>query len=374
MDIAVLLALALALVVGLAAGLAVTLVLARRGGLAGAEMVDTVVAVADQRLGATRGLIDGQLRALHDELGRVTDTVAHLENERARQHGELTAQLHATVDQTASLTTTTAALREVLASPKARGQWGERMAEDVLRLAGLVEGVSYVKQKAVLGGTIPDFTFLLPRGMRLHMDAKFPAANYARCLEAETDHDRSLHCRSFLKDVRARVRELNSRGYVDPPNGTLDYVLLFIPNESIYSFVHEHDPGLLDVALSQKVVLCSPLSLFAVLAVVRRAVDAAVVEETSGEILSVLGAFTSQWEGFCQSLDKVGRAVDGVERAYGELAGTRRRALERPLARVEELRRQRSLAEAEPAGATGDDGTDGLRLVEARERREASQG
>ncbi len=373
MDITTLLAVALALVVGLAAGLATTLVLASRGGLAGAEVVDTVVAVADQRLVATRGLIDGQLRALHDELGRVTDTVGRFETERARQHGELTAQLHATVEQTASLTNTTAALREVLASPKARGQWGERMAEDVLRLAGLVEGVSYLKEKAIVGGTIPDFTFLLPRGMRLHMDAKFPSANYARWLEADTDHERALHCRAFLKDVRARVRELNSRGYVDPPSGTLDYVLLFIPNESIYSFVHEHDAGLLDAALRQKVVLCSPLSLFAVLAVVRRAIDNVAVEETSGEILSVLGSFTSQWEGFCQSLDKVGRAVDGVERAYGELAGTRRRALERPLARVEELRRQRGLAEAEPEPGAGDT-ADGLRLVEARERREASQG
>lgn len=373
MDITTLLAVALALVVGLAAGLATTLVLARRGGLAGAEVVDTVVAVADQRLVATRGLIDGQLRALHDELGRVTDTVGRFETERARQHGELTAQLHATVEQTASLTSTTAALREVLASPKARGQWGERMAEDVLRLAGLVEGVSYLKEKAIVGGTIPDFTFLLPRGMRLHMDAKFPSANYARWLEADTDHERALHCRAFLKDVQARVRELNSRGYVDPPSGTLDYVLLFIPNESIYSFVHEHDAGLLDAALRQKVVLCSPLSLFAVLAVVRRAIDNVAVEETSGEILSVLGSFTSQWEGFCQSLDKVGRAVDGVERAYGELAGTRRRALERPLARVEELRRQRGLAEAEPEPGAGDT-ADGLRLVEARERREASQG
>jgi DNA recombination protein RmuC len=143
------------------------------------------------------------------------------------------------------------------------------------------------------------------------------------------------------------VRELTGRGYVDPAGGTLDYMLLFLPNESIYAFVHEHDPGLLDEALRRKVVLCSPLTLYAVLAVVRQAADAAALERTSGEVLAVLGTFLQEWDRFCESMDKVGRAVDAMERAYGELAGTRRRALERPLARVEELRRSGGADEPE---------------------------
>jgi DNA recombination protein RmuC len=358
MDVAALLPALVVLAVAVAGGLAAGLALRRSPRVAGADVVDTVVAVADERLGATRNLIDGQLRALHGELERVTDTVARLERDRSVQHGELKAQLEATVAQTATLTSTAGALREVLASPKARGQWGERMADDVLRLAGMVEGVNYVKQRAIAGGTVPDFTFLLPRGLVLHMDVKFPVTNYARCLEAEGDHERARHRDAFLKDVRARVRELTGRGYVDTASGTLGYLLLFIPNESVYAFVHEHDPELVDLALAQKVVLCSPMTLFAVLAVVREAVEAFSVERTSGEILSVLGTFTTQWERFCESLDKVGRAVEGVERAYHELSGTRRRALERPLSQVEELRRQQCLpGDGHPAGA------DGLRLV-----------
>lgn len=341
MDISSVALFGLALLAGLAGGI----ILARRLGPPGSptnpgSVVDTVMAVADQRLGATHGLIDNQLRSLSAELARMNDTVHQLEAQRGLQHGELTAHLRATAAQTASLTTTASALRDVLANPQARGQWGERMADDVLRLVGLTEGVSYVRQRALPGGTVPDFSFLLPRGLVLHMDAKFPVANYARGLEASTEHDRVLHHRAFLRDVRARIRELGGREYVDPANGTLDYVLAFIPNESIYAFVHEHDPDLVEVALRQKVVLCSPLSLFAVLAVVRQAVDAAAVEHTSGEILSALGAFGAQWERFCTSLDKLGRAVDGVEVAYRELSGARRRALERPLARVEELRRR----------------------------------
>ena len=269
----------------------------------------------------------GELRALRDQVGRLHESLA-------RTGGELRSQLASSLQQTV-------ALREVLASPKARGQWGERMADDVLRAAGLVEGVSYVKQRATRHGTVPDLTFLLPGGHHLHMDVKFPIANYTRYLDAASDAERDALRGAFLRDVRSRVRELTGRGYVDPAGGTLDFVLLFLPNEAIYSFVHEHDVALIDDALAQRVVLCSPLTLYAVLAVVRRAGEAAALERTSGEVLAVLGSFTQEWGRFCDSLDKVGRAGDAVERAYGELAGTRRRALERPLARVDELRRIR---------------------------------
>jgi DNA recombination protein RmuC len=258
--------------------------------------------------------------------GEVRAELARLQETLARTHGELRQQLLTTNQQTASLTETAGALREVLASPKARGQWGERMAEDVLRVAGLVEGVSYVKQRATRHGTIPDVTFLLPGGQVLHMDVKFPVTNV-------DDPER------FLKDVRARVREVTGRGYVDPAGGTLDYVLLFVPNESLYAAIHKYDAALIDEALGHKVVLCSPLTLFAVLAVVRRAADVAALERTSGEVLDVLGTFTQEWDRFCDALDKMGRTVDAVERAYGDLAGTRRRALERPLTRIDELRR-----------------------------------
>ncbi len=304
-----------------------------------------------------RGGVDGQLRSLSEELGRVTAVVSRLETDRSRQHGELTAQLRATVEHTSTLASTADALRQVLA--KARGQWGERIADDVLRAAGLIEGVSYVKQRATSSGTVPDFSIVLPRDLVLHLDAKFPVSNYARYLGAATGHEQSVHRDAFLRDVRARVRELAGRGYVDPAGGTLAFVLAFIPNESIYAFMHEHDPDLLDAALAQGVVLCSPLALLALLAVVRQAVEAFAVQSTASEIVGALGDFSDQWERFCASLDRLGRAVDGVERAYGELSGTLRRALERPLARIEELRGRRAPPSGRMARAL-----DGLHLVE----------
>ena len=111
-----------------------------------------------------------------------------LEKDRAEKFGELAEQLKKTGEQTTRLTETTVTLREALSSTKARGQWGERMAEDVLRLAGLIENVNYVKQKAIEEGQArPDFTFLLPNHMKLNMDVKFPLDNYMKFLEALGD-------------------------------------------------------------------------------------------------------------------------------------------------------------------------------------------
>ncbi len=335
--------------------------------------VDTVVKVAGERLGAQseagsrelssrqqafeqqvgdlRGSMAEQLQVrnaaveqhmgdVRAELARVTELVATLQRERAEQHGRVETRLNEVATVSARLADTTQSLRQALANPKARGQWGERMADDVLRAAGLVEGISYRKQSATTAGTIPDFTFLLPGGRVLHMDVKFPVDNYLRYLEADTDHDRDRCAVAFVRDVRARVRELSGRVYIDPDE-TLDEVLLFIPNEAVYAFVHEHDRDLIEVALGQKVVLCSPSTLFSVLSVIRQAVEQTQLQRTSDEILVCLAAFEQQWGKFSDALDKVGRSLDSVRRSWDDLSGTRRRQLERELDRVGELRSRR---------------------------------
>jgi DNA recombination protein RmuC len=289
----------------------------------------------------------GDVRA---ELTRVAELVGTLQRERAEQHGRVETRLSEMAAVSARLADTTQSLRQALANPRARGQWGERMADDVLRAAGLVEGISYRKQSATAAGTIPDFTFLLPGGRVLHMDVKFPVDNYLRYLEAVNDRERDQHAISFVRDVRARVRELSGRVYIDPDE-TLDEVLLFIPNEAVYAFVHQHDRELVEVALRQKVVLCSPSTLFSVLAVIRQAVEQTQLQRTSDEILACLAAFEQQWGKFADALDKVGRSLDTVRRSWDDLAGTRRRQLERQLDRVGEIRSRREAGPPPAASA-----------------------
>ena len=86
-------------------------------------------------------------------------------------------------------------------------------------------------------------------------------------------------------------------------------------------------------------VLCSPVSLFAVLAVIRQAVEQTGLERTSHEILECLAGFGKEWTKFSEALDKVVRQFDTAQRSIEDLSGTRRRVLERQLDRVEALRR-----------------------------------
>ncbi len=279
---------------------------------------------------------------MRHQLERVADLVLGLSDRQATQHGEVSASLAETLRATAGLADTTAHLREALASPKARGQWGERMADDVLRLAGFVDGINYRRQVTLPGGTVPDFTFLLPGELVLHMDVKFPLDNYLRASNAVSPTDRESCEAAFLRDVRQRVKELAGRGYVQP-GVTVDHVLLFIPNESVYGFVHQRDPGLADLALRQKVVLCSPFTLFAVLGVIRQSVEAHEVTRASDEIIELLAGFGHQWSRFSEQLDVVARRFDTVHRGLEDLTGPRRRQLERQLDRVDDLRVRRGL-------------------------------
>ena len=310
----------------------------------------------EQALQSRKQLIDAELARVAGTLEQLTGLIRRLEADRASQLGGVTEQLGAVTRTHAELAATTGALREALTSSQARGQWGERLAEDVLRAAGFVEGVSYRTQTTTVQGNRPDITFLLPGDRVLHLDVKFPLANYLAMLEADAEVDREARLAAFLADVRARVRELATRDYRDPEGGTLDLVLLFLPNEAVYGFVHEHDPTLLDDALARKVVLCSPSTLFAVLAVIRQAVDAFAVERTSNEMLTLLAGLSDQWRRVVEVLERLGRGLDQTTRAYEELTGPRRRQLERRLAAVDELRRERGLPDAVDVAAV--DGAD----------------
>jgi DNA recombination protein RmuC len=174
------------------------------------------------------------------------------------------------------------------------------------------------------------------------MDVKFPVDNYLRYLESTTDADRDRARTQFVRDVRGRIKELGTRGYM-AGDEVLDELLLFIPNESVYAFIHEHDPELVDVALRQRVVLCSPVSLFAVLAVVRQAVDQFRFERTSDEVLRCLTGFRQQWDKFAEQLETVAKRFETAQRGIDDLVGTRRRQLERQLDAIDDLAERRGL-------------------------------
>ena len=305
---------------------------------------DRVAQASGEQLGRRAEQIDASLRGVQESIGlriqQMDDEIKRLREQNAEKFGS--------VDKAVSdLLKSTGDLNNVLSSSQARGQWGERMAEDLLKAAGLIEGINYEKQDTISGGGRPDYTFLMPPDRVLYMDVKFPMDSYTKFVSAtDTGVMASLKA-DFMKAVRDRVKELERRDYVvSTTQQSLDYVLLFVPNESITGFIHEADPTLIDWALERKVVLCSPLTLYAFLVVVRQATESFHTEETAAQIMQMMGKFRKQWESYVKSLDKVKRNFDNMQEELDDLTvGKRFKGLNRETKKMEELRKRQNIPE-----------------------------
>lgn len=310
------------------------------------ETLSKQTQAGEKELEGKKQLIDQTLVVMKEDLVGIQKLVATLEKDREQKFGELAHQLRNASEETRRLHETASYLQAALASTKVRGQWGERMAEDVLKLAGFVEGINYIKQKALeTAGSRPDYTFMLPQDLKVNMDVKFPLNNYLRFLEANGETDQESYKSQFMKDVRQRIKEVTTRDYINPGDNTVDYVIIFIPNEQVYAFINDNDRTILDEALKQKVILCSPVTLYAILAVIRQAVDNFNLEKTAAQIMSLLGSFRKQWGSFVSTMEKMGRRIEDAQKEYNALVTTRRNQLERPLRQIEELRLQQEIPE-----------------------------
>ncbi len=281
---------------------------------------------SDQQLESKKKLIDANLQEIGTALKDLVDKSTKLEE-----------GLASSKEQTEQLRSTTDGLRQVLSSSQARGKWGERMVEDILQILGLEEGLNYQTQVTLKSGSRPDFTFLLPKSKKINLDVKFPIDQYEYYIEAESESDAQQAKRQFLADVKNHIKDVAGRGYVSPADGTVDYAMVFIPNEAIYGFIHQNDADLLDYALEQRIILCSPITLYAVLSLVRQAVRNFAMEEKAGEIFKLLELFQKQWTKYTGQMDKLGRSLESAHRDYQELVTTRSRQLDKPLDKIQEL-------------------------------------
>jgi DNA recombination protein RmuC len=314
---------------------------------------DRVAEASSERLGKSAKDIDTSLRSVQESLSQ---RMQQMDIEIKRLHDQ-NAEKFGNVDRAVNdLVKRTSDLNNVLSSSQARGQWGERMAEDMLRAAGFIEGANYKKQNTIEGGGRPDYTFMMPPDRVLYMDVKFPMDSYTAFVAAVDQTSRDSLKKDFITAVRARVTELQKRDYaVVTTEHSLDYVLLFVPNESITGFIHEADPNLIDWALAQKVVLCSPLNLYAFLVVIRQATESFHTEQAASHMMQLMNKFKVQWEKYVKSLDQVKKSFDKMQ---GELdvltVGARYKKLAGEVKKIDDLRKQQNVPEL-PASELADD-------------------
>lgn len=308
------------------------------------EKIKSQSAEGKKDLEGKKELIDRNIETIGKTLMEVQRRIEEVGKTSGEKITEVATLIKKHEEVTTKLKDTTEHLGHALASSKKRGEWGERMAEDIIRLIGMVEGVNYIKQKTLESAPgRPDYTFLLPKSLKINMDVKFPLDNYMRYLDAESEHDKKRFRDELLKNTRGMIKEVTSREYINPADNTVDYVLIFIPNEQVYGFINEADPTIMDEALKQKVILCSPFTLYAVLAVIRQSIENFNLERTASEILTLLMEFSKQWSAFKDKFKTMGDRIDAAKKEYDSLVTTRTNMLERPLRKIDELGKNKTL-------------------------------
>ena len=312
---------------------------------------ELITKASNDQLGGRADVINNTMLGVKSEvasqLKKIDEALNTLRESSATQYGNME-------NAVSVLSKRTENLNDVLSSSQARGQWGERLAEDMLRKAGFIEGINYEKQEIINGGGKPDYTFKMPPDRVLYMDVKFPLDKYAEYISAESEALKAQAKIAFLSAVKGHVDTLAKRDYVDKSNdNTIDYVLMFVPNESISGFVHEVSPSLIDDALDRKVVLCSPLTLYAFLVVIRQAADSFHTEQTAATIMQKVNQFGKEFEKYSKSVDEVSKLFNKLQEELDSIGtgGTRFKKLNVPVKAIETLRKNQGIPELEASEA-----------------------
>jgi DNA recombination protein RmuC len=297
---------------------------------------------ADERLANQRNALEAQTKALlqpfEQQVASLTGEVSRLREQNAEKFSSVDTAVEGLARQAQALT-------NVLSSAQGRGNWGERMLEDILSRSGFERGINYEKQETLVEGGRPDYSFFLPPDRVLYLDSKFPADNYLRFFEATDDVARTQYREQFIRNIEERVKELEKRDYVaQSKHSALDYVLLFIPNEGVMGFIQQYKPTLIDDAIARKVVLCSPLTLYAFLGVVRQATDSFHMERNANEVLVLLTSFGKAWKSYVKNLTEIQSHFDKMQKKLKAVTtGKVMTSLRKPLNEIEDLAKKRQL-------------------------------
>ncbi len=292
--------------------------------------------------------VEVTVQGLENELKEYKLLMQSFEKDRDQKYGNLENELKNASLTTLRLHETTNKLNDILGNVKLRGQWGERMAEDIIRNAGLIEGVNYKKQSTMVSSTAkPDYTFLLPDNHIINMDVKFPLDNYLKMVNATESDQRERYLKEFICNVKDRVKEIKNRGYIDPKDNTLDFVLIFIPNEQVFGLIQEEIPELMDEALRQKVVLCSPFTLYAMLSVVRQAFENFRFESNLKKIIQKIDQFAKIYGKFKDRFLDIGKSIEKLDGVYEDIKTKSFKQLDTKINQIEKFKKgdQLSLAD-----------------------------
>ncbi len=260
------------------------------------------------------------------EIEKNNKKMEEVEIKRTGSFSVLTEKLEEQKSLTNQLKVTTEGLKNVLSNNQLRGQFGEQVAEDLLKMSGFVSGVSYDKQ--VSGDSSrPDFTVYLPDGMKVNIDSKFPYQNLVKMSESDNKEEKERFKKLFEQDIKTKIKEASSREYINPEDNTVDFVILFIPNEMIFSFIYDRFPNVWQDAMGKKVVLAGPFSFTAILRMIRQAYDNFRYQKNVANIISYIKKFSEEFDSYSKGFKDLGSRIEALQRQYTAVDTTRTKQL-----------------------------------------------
>jgi DNA recombination protein RmuC len=259
------------------------------------------------------------------------------EKERIDSFSSLKTSVEESREITKQLSVSTESLKKVLSNNQLRGQFGEQVADDLLKMAGFVRGEDYEFNKEQAGSeTRPDFAIFLPDRTRINVDSKFPYANLQRMSETEDKEMKAKYMKLFESDVKEKIKQVTSRDYISPEDKTVDFVILFIPNEMIFSYIYDKMPELSQEAMESKVVLAGPFSFTAMLRMIKQAYENFRVQKNIYNIIGHVKAFEKEFDTFSGEFYKIGDRIGSLQKQYESVSGTRFNQLVRRIDKVKQ--------------------------------------
>jgi DNA recombination protein RmuC len=215
-----------------------------------------------------------ELAPVKDRLEQMQISVKALEKERTEQFGTIQEQLKNAIASDDQLRKTTQALSQALSSNSIRGVWGETQLRKLVELAGLIKHADFSEQATFStdsGSGRADLIINLPGGKSLAIDSKVPFNSYqeasaiSELAEGDDARRRSELIAAHVKAMKVHIDALSGKEYWTGLNASPDFVIAFVPSESLLSAALDADPALLEYAFKKNVALASPVSLFSVL-------------------------------------------------------------------------------------------------------------
>ena len=269
------------------------------------------------------------LAPVRESLQQMQQKVSAIEQERHAQFGSLAEQLRRAQESDEALRSTTESLAGALRSTATRGVWGETQLRRVVEAAGLIRHVDFDLQSTISsdrGQGRPDMVIRLAGGTSIAVDAKVPLDAYleASALPIGDAHEaqRRAHMQKHVKAVRAHIDALAKKAYWSGLDASPEFVICFLPSESLLAAAIDEDPTLLDYAFSKRVALASPVNLWAVLKTVAYSWTQ---QEVSTEARALLNLGTQLYDRLgvlAGHADDLRRALERTVDSYNRFAGS----------------------------------------------------